>query len=196
MNKVMKRSLVLGLILCLILCAALLVACDPNTPKDDDKTTYNVTVTCEDSAALTNVKVQLKNSKGETVAEKPLDQGKATFELEAADYTVTLTGVPENYSYTDGALSATQTDCTITLNKPKYTVNINYPAIKDLYGNIVEPAGPAEGVTVDLYAGGLSNDLPATLETSIQSSSQAINIPGLAASVCNYISPKILSFTH
>lgn len=168
MKKVYKNSLVLGLILCLILCAALFVACDPD--KNDPPTaTYTVTVTCEDAQALTDVKVSLKNSAGEVAAQKALEQGKATFELAPANYTATLSGVPEGYTFEDGALTATKLECTIEIALPPvlntYTVTINYPAVKDVYGNVITAAGPGTGVTVSLYVGQLDDDNLSKLPT-------------------------------
>ncbi len=161
MNKSLKTSLALGLILSLILCAALLAACDPKEdPQPQPKTeTYTVNVTCEDSAALENVKVQIKDANGEKADEKDLENGKAVFELVPANYTATLSGIGEDYSFEDGTLSATDKECTIeVLHINIYTVNINYKTSKDVFGNTVTQGGPAEGVTVSLYVGQLKDD--------------------------------------
>ena len=117
MNKAMKKTLALGLILCLILCATLLAACNPkednDQPPQPKPETYTVNVTCDDDAALENVKVQVKNENGEKVGEKELTEGKATFELAPANYTATLSGVAEEYVFEDGVLTATEKECTI-----------------------------------------------------------------------------------
>ncbi len=163
MNKIMRCALVLGLVLCLILCAALFVACDP---KKDAKTTYTVTVTCQDDVDLTNVKVQLKDSNGEIAAEKALDQGKATFELSAAEYTVTLSGVPVGYLFKEATLNDTVKDCNLELQQGNvYTVTIKYKDVNDIFGNLITPAGSAEGVTVSLYEGQLADDNLSRLPT-------------------------------
>lgn len=115
MNRLLKKLLILGLALCMVFAGGALAACGGETEKTT--TRYTVTVTCEDSSALAAVKVQLKKADGSLVQESALTDGKATFELEPATYTATLTGVPESYSFENGSLTETTTSCTIALTK-------------------------------------------------------------------------------
>lgn len=154
-NKILKGSLVLALILVFVLSAAVLVAC--NKP---ETTTYTVTVTCEDAATLANVKVQLKKADGTLAAENGLTEGKATFELEPAEYTATLTGfTATEWGFAEAKLTAENPSCTIALTKLyAYSVSISYPEMKDVFGATVTAAGPAQNVSISLYEGELEGD--------------------------------------
>lgn len=156
MNKTLKKLLIFGLSLCLILCGA---ACTGNT--ENNKTVYTVTVTCEESEVLSNVKVQIKKADGSSAGESGLTNGKATFELETASYTATLTGVPEDYTFTEGNLSGTSTACTIAITKKaaqpadktysgKVTVQLpDGTAVKNIKVWLTDEKGNASSATTD-----------------------------------------------
>ncbi len=181
MNKTIKTLLVAVMVVCLAVSAIALVACKDKT------VTYTVNVTCNDTAALNNVKVQIKKADGTLVKEATPIDGKATFDLEGADYTATLTGVAEGYEFADGKLTADAPSCTITVTKKQteptgytYTVNVTYPALLDVYGNTVDEEEPANGVTVSLYAGELEDDNDAALAGKTPAATKTTGADGKA----------------
>lgn len=115
--------------------------------------TYTVTVVCEDS--LTGIRVEILKG-GENVAEKELSNGKAEFELEAGDYTVTLTGIPEGYRYEEQTLTAEKRSAEIRIEKEPapelatYEVTVS-DTVSDVFGNTIKI--PKQGIKVDLYEG-------------------------------------------
>ncbi len=135
----MKKKLALFVTLACALSLLLGVALLGCTSSDDSPETatvqYTVTVTCDDASALAGIKVQLK--KGSALAgEKALTDGKATFELEAGAYAVTLSGVPEAYTYEEANLATTTPSVTIALTaknlpdadgKYTFTLTVQYP---------------------------------------------------------------------
>lgn len=153
MKGSLKKILILAIAICLVCSALTLAACN------DKNTTYTVTVQCEDASVPDGVSAQLKAEDGTVAAEAELSGGVAKFKLPAANYTVSLAGLSEQFEYEEGALSATVTSCTITLTKLNaYTITASYPALKDIYGYNFSGEGPAEGVKVELYEGELESD--------------------------------------
>ncbi len=171
MKKTIKITLILGLALCLILSMALLAACDPKKDKtfsDPETTKYTVTVVCDDAGVLDGVTVKLNNADGALADEKPLEGGKAAFELPSGKYSAELAGLNGNYGYDDPAvLTKDAPDCTIEVKLKSlinYTVTVTYPDVKDIYGNRIIKAGPVKGVEVQLYEGRLSDDRGSVLD--------------------------------
>lgn len=134
MNKILKKVLLLAVALCMALGAVSLAACVAAVD-------YSVTVTCSDSAVLDGVKVRLELD-GDAVEEKALTDGKAEFTLEADTYTVTLTGVPENYTFESATLTEDEPDVTIALTE-KPATEVSYTVTVKKYDGT-----PAAGVEV------------------------------------------------
>ncbi len=97
------------------------------TPGDDEPTptptpetvTYTVHVVCADDV-LGGVHVRILHEETEA-GESALTDGTAQFSLEAGDYTATLTGVPQGYTFEDAVLTEAAPEATITVNAPSVT---------------------------------------------------------------------------
>lgn len=115
----------------LSLCLALGV-CGVATACGGEKQTtvdYSVTVTCDDSAVLDDVKVELTNENGITVegcAAKALTAGKATFEAAPGTYQVELSGVPEEYTWEPATVSEAKPDVTVALTLADTEENVAF----------------------------------------------------------------------
>lgn len=117
MQRTIKKFVLLIALVCTVICCVAFAAC-VGGGKGDEKVTYSVTVTCDDSDLnLTAVTAQWKS--GETVKESAkLDaEGKASVKLEKGNYTVTLAGELDEYTFTAASVTETKTDATITLTK-------------------------------------------------------------------------------
>ncbi len=119
----------------------------------EELVTYTVTVVCDDDISLDGVKVQLKKG-AENAGEKELEDGKASFELEAGTYTATLTGCPEDYTYEPQTLTAVSPAATIRLTKQESAaveVTVSVKAGKDVFG-ADRPKTPLGNAKVAFYA--------------------------------------------
>lgn len=119
----------------------------------EELVTYTVTVVCDDDISLDGVKVQLKKG-AENAGEKELEDGKASFELEAGTYTATLTGCPEEYTYEPQTLTAVSPAATIRLTKQESAaveVTVSVKAGKDVFGADC-PKTPLGNAKVAFYA--------------------------------------------
>lgn len=138
-----KRTLlVFVLAVCLAVCLALFAACNGdggqtpggtnNPPPSDDAIAYTVEVKLPDGGAALGTTVAVSASGvtyGNPVAVN--DEGKATFELPAGDYDVTLDNLTEHYDLPANAnlkLTASVTTLTVTLERKfAYVVNLKAP---------------------------------------------------------------------
>ena len=115
----------------LSLCLALGV-CGVATACGGEKQTtvdYSVTVTCDDSAVLDGVKVELTNENGITVegcGAKALTAGKATFEAAPGTYQVELSGVPEEYTWEPATVTEAKPDVTVALTLADTEENVAF----------------------------------------------------------------------
>lgn len=115
MYKMLKKiALMLTLVpACVFL--LLFAACKPE--EEPAKLTYTVTVTADDGVSLADVKAQWKQGDS-AAAEVPLNEGKASAELVAGNYTVTLTGVPADCAFENAEVTAENRDAAIEVKKP------------------------------------------------------------------------------
>lgn len=154
-------------------------------PPDDDTIAYTVTVTCVDDV-LSGVKVQLLEDTT-IVGEKDLVNGKAEFTLEKGTYTVSLTGLPAGYTFTEATVSPEEPKATVTVSGAPvaenftYTVNLSYAAATDVYGT-AHAAGPAAGVSVSLYASATDVKPAATVLTD-ETGKATFSLPGKSYTV-------------
>ena len=114
MQKRFKKLIgVLVLAFAMVFCAGL-AACDFGS--DPEKGTYSVTVTCDDAGFdFTTIKAKWTGSKTSSSEIALGTDGKASVSLEAGDYTVSLVGVPEGYSYSPKSVTKDAPSATIAL---------------------------------------------------------------------------------
>lgn len=149
--KIFKRILTIGLALCTLFSLIALTACGDDTT--DKKTTYTVTVTCENPLTLNGVKVQLKAADGTVAGESNLSNGVANIELDAGTYTVVLaerlSGVLADYTYDSKTVTAENPSVTVALvSKMENAEKIDYTVTATL------PDGtPVADITVQLCGG-------------------------------------------
>ncbi len=136
MNKLRRRICIFGLLLSAVLfCFGIFTACEKT-----EKITYTVSVVMPDDKPAAGVTV-VWNKDGTQAASAPVNsQGKATAELTADIYEITLSGLPIGYSYTQGVKTdRLGTEISIALS----TANVAYTA------TVTMPDGSAAaGVTV------------------------------------------------
>lgn len=140
-------------ILVLLVCAlGLLTACTENKPTDTGNVTYTIEVVCEDTNILGGLEVQLVNTSGAPAASAPIVNGKATFLLPAATYTVNIVTAPGFEGFLDGyvfnieMVTATTKSATVTItpegepsDKVSYTVTVLLPdgtPVNDIYAQL------------------------------------------------------------
>lgn len=139
MNKFRNRLCVFGLLLSAILfCLGIFTAC---TPTEETKNiSYAIYVVDDEENPVENVTVTLR-SDGNNVASAATDaEGKASFQLPAKKYDISLSNLPAGYVYTGSATTdALGNDITLELT----SVDLAYSATVTL------PDGtPANGITV------------------------------------------------
>ncbi len=126
-----KKFLLIALAAVTVICLSLGAAACGEDEKEEKTVNYSVTVVCDDPAVLVGVKVQLTKNGTPTEA-KPLVNGKAVFALEAGEYTVSLFGVPDDYTYESKTLTAAAPEATVTLTKkPEETVGYTVTVVCD-----------------------------------------------------------------
>lgn len=145
MTKNLKKALLTVFLVLFSACMCLFAACQPKT--ENTAVTYTVTVKTNETTPAKGVRVRIGKT-GVTFPAKNTDEnGKAEFELEPDDYTVSFiaSSLPENYSVPEDAdltLTKTKTSCTVMLAE-----NFAYKV------SLVNPDGTpyyAEGVTVGI----------------------------------------------
>ncbi len=133
----MRKFLTYFLLTLSLLSLCALTACGQDaTPPDNkepadtsDKVTYTVSLTCEDNTALFNgIYVQLKNADGTVAGQETPKGGKATFSLDAGEYTVNLVAKPNFEGMLDGLLYELKT---VTKENPSVTIDITSPVESD-----------------------------------------------------------------
>lgn len=140
MTKLWKKLSIIGLLLCLALFAGALAACDPKE-EEPETLIYSVTVINDAEAPVSGVKVKFGNFTQTTDAD-----GKASMELEKGDYTISLSALPEGYTYSqDIKLTAESREVIATLVKGEGTP----PPVKP-----VDPNAPREYRVTVLYPDG------------------------------------------
>ncbi len=138
----------LSLLLALGVCGTA-AACGGSNDKDKDKTLdYSVTVTCDDSAVLGGIEVELTTAAGLPVeggAARSLTGGKAVFHAAPGTYHVELSGVPEeDYTWEEATVSEAHPDVTIALTpvekeqKVSYTITVVDDKDEPVEGAIVQ----------------------------------------------------------
>ena len=99
MRKKIFHTLLLVLSLCLALGVFAFAACGEKDDQggnggqdgqEDNKVTYTVTLSCEDSLILNGINVQIKNFDGTVVGEQGVKNGPVSFSLDKGTYTVDL----------------------------------------------------------------------------------------------------------
>ncbi len=123
---------------------------------EEETAVYTVSVTCGETSVLDRVRVRLTDlASGETAAEKPLENGKAEFELKAGEYTVTLTGVPADYGYESVKLTPDAREAIIALFEKApagpFDLAVLLPDGTDYFGRSCA-GGPLAGARVSLFA--------------------------------------------
>lgn len=168
MNKFIKITFSLLATVCVAVCAALFAACgDKNTPDPDNeqggKTTYSITVTCDDTLVLSIIKVQLKSSDGKLAGESVLTtsgasatSGKAEFKLDSGSYTVNLeptikSDILNQYVFNMPEVTAANPSASVEL-KPIDSVDVTNTVTYTL--TLLNPDGtPAADTHVQLCGG-------------------------------------------
>ncbi len=139
MNKFRNRLCVFGLLLSAILfCLGIFTAC---TPTEETKNiSYAIYVVDDEEHPVENVTVTLR-SDGNDVASAPTDaEGKASFELPAKKYDISLSNLPAGYVYTGSTTTDTLgNDITLELT----SVDLAYSATVTLLDGT-----PANGIAV------------------------------------------------
>lgn len=126
MNKLWKKLSVFAITLCLaLLVGAVVTACGQEENEEPNGgTTYTLTVLLSDGSGAEGVKVKWGSYSAKTTDAN----GKASISLEAGDYDITLSSLPDGYSYSEKiTATATKTDITITLTRDAYTLKVLYP---------------------------------------------------------------------
>ncbi len=93
MKRLFSRICALGLIMLFALSAIVFAACEPK-PEEPELLVYSVTVVNENDEPVSGVKVKFGNFTQTTDA-----NGKASIELEPKEYKITLSALPEGYTY-------------------------------------------------------------------------------------------------
>ncbi|MDE7158139.1 MAG: Ig-like domain-containing protein [Clostridiales bacterium] len=156
MTKLWKKLSVICLLLCLALFAGALAACDDDEPEIPQALTYSVTVHDENGAAVSGVKVKFGN-----FTETTGSDGKASMLLETGDYTISLSGLPEGYTYSqDIKLTAETREVIATLVKgdgtPPPVVPVDPNAPREYRVTVLYPDGtPVTGINVQFCVGNL-----------------------------------------
>lgn len=147
--------------LCIAACALFVCACNGKESGAEGQITYSVTVKCDNFPMLLNsVKVQLKDSQGDTVGEKDLSQtdNVASFVLDSGNYDVELVGKTPNtfasYVWSQTKLTAANPSATMDIvskasisesNKKNYSVTVQYPDGSPVTGIYVQVCGGPNG---------------------------------------------------
>ncbi len=144
MNKFLKKITVLIVTACMALFVGALAACGEEPA---DGITYSVTVTDAVGNPVSGVKVKWASFAAvETDA-----SGIATKVLEAGDYEILLSNLPENYQYS-GSVTATESkpSVDIQLTTDAYIVVVLYPDGTPAQGVNVGWCGTYEGATCSI----------------------------------------------
>ncbi len=125
MNKLWKKLSVFAITLCMaLLVGAVVTACGREEEEPNGGTTYTLTVLLSDGSGAEGVKVKWGSYSAKTTDAN----GKASISLEAGEYEITLSSLPEGYSYSETiTATATNKDITITLTRDAYTLKVLYP---------------------------------------------------------------------
>lgn len=122
MYKSLRRIALMLLLVCAFACCAVMAAaCGPKeeepAPEENGKVTYSLTVTKPADLSFDGIKAQwLKSDNSDASGEIALNaEGKASAELEAANYTVTLKGVPAGYTFANASVTAENRNATISV---------------------------------------------------------------------------------
>lgn len=155
MTKFWKKLSVLSLLLCLVLFAGALAACDPKE-EEPETLTYSVTVVNDAEAPVSGVKVKFGNFTQTTGAD-----GKASMTLEKGDYTISLSSLPEGYTYSQDIKLTPESYAVIaTLVKgegtPPPVVPVDPNAPREYRVTVLYPNGdPVTGINVQFCIGNL-----------------------------------------
>lgn len=181
MYKSLKRiALTFALVLACASLSLFAAACNPEN--ESDKVAYSVTVTTQDTnLSLETLKAQWMSGENAASEEIALDQtGKATAELAAGDYTVTLKGVPEGYTFENASVTAENRDATIEVK-----VKTPQPqGPEELTGNariiisVTLPAGVTEfpaGVKAQVYNG--TEKVGSAADVDVNSKTATVTVP-------------------
>lgn len=148
------------LLVCASVCVVL-AAC--NHPREEGKVTYLVTVTSAQGVSLTEVKAQWLKEGEPASDEIALDgQGKAYAELPAGEYTVTLKGVPEGYTFQEAKVTADSREASISVvaQTTAVTISVRVPA------SMPETQSVLRDISAQLFKGetavGVARELSAT----------------------------------
>lgn len=142
-----KRSVfTLFLTLCMAAFLALFVGCSDGSNTDttptDTEVTYTVTVKTDETIAASDVKVTISQGSSRFGTGTTDANGKATFTLPEANYTVALSNLPEHYEMpanADLAFTAAKHELTITLARAfAYEVRLVNPDGTPFYANGIQ----------------------------------------------------------
>lgn len=123
MKKIKSLCLILLFLIATIFCYT---ACNPNDEggnenPSDTKAPYEITVDASKvSVDINNISVCIYSLDGILVGEKKLFKGKTQFELDADNYVATLSGLPEEISYSSVFLTRSTKKSTIVLKGSVY----------------------------------------------------------------------------
>lgn len=139
----------------LALCFGVLAACgETEQPEPSNAVTYSVTVLYPDGTPVEGVKV-----KWDSYSPKTTDaNGQASISLEADEYEITLSNLPNGYTYTPVTATSADRGVTITLTAENEAVQENSAYTI----TVLDPDGePLENVTVSLSTSSATVCLPA-----------------------------------
>ncbi len=136
MNKIRRRICIFGLLISAVLfCFGVFTACGKT-----ETITYTVSVAMPDDTPATGVTVAWSKDGKEAATASVDDTGKATAELTADVYDVTLSNLPIGYTYNTGVKTdrlGTENSITLIESAVSYTATVTLP-----------DGTPASGVTV------------------------------------------------
>lgn len=130
MQRTFKKFVLLLVLICTVLCCVAFAACQPKDDGGNDgpggdggneqtTVTYSVTVTTDDEDLdLTTLTAQWKSGTEVKGSKALAADGKASVELVSGNYTVTLNGTPDGYTFTDATVTAAKRDAAIEVKKP------------------------------------------------------------------------------
>ena len=124
MQKTLKKFIVLiSLLFAIILCVGLVACGDDNnhsgsSGSENNTVTYSITVTCDDTGLdLTTLKAKWVGSENSSDEIAIGNDGKASVDLDAGNYTVSLIGVPNGYSWSPASVTKDNTAASIAISK-------------------------------------------------------------------------------
>ncbi len=138
----------------LALCFGVLAACgETEQSEPSSAVTYSVTVLYPDNAPVEGVKVKWDSYSPKTTDEN----GRASISLEAGEYQITLSSLPDGYTYTSVTATSADRDVTILLETENEEVQKNSAYTI----TVLDPDGkPLENVTVSLSTSSATVCLP------------------------------------